>query len=103
MLERASESVGVHSKADGGETDPRPPGAARKHAGKPGLSGPGPKAPTISGIGVCYLYNEARGCPRAKEGQGCKSQFGQHFAHVCTAKKADNSWCLEKHSKVQHK
>ena len=108
IWERALETVGPaernhgrheggnHGRHDGGNHDkkrpPRPPG------------GVGPTAqPQVGGMYVCYRFNEAVGCQRQKQGQGCRVGSGQVFVHACSAVKADGSWCLAGHSKTQHK
>ncbi len=106
----ALESVGHSQEATGFQ-----PRAANTHGGygqprrpnQPVATRPGPgmvrPQPQIGGLFVCYAFNDQAGCQRPKQGQGCRMANGQVFVHACTARKANGEWCLNGHSRQQHK
>ena len=81
---------------------------SRSSGGQGGGGGrfvPGGTRPAVARVGsvfVCHRFNEAVGCGRVAQGQGCKGANNQMFAHNCNARKKDGSFCLGLHPAFKH-
>ena len=92
---------GGNGGGDGGQ-------GSRSSGGQGGGGGrfmPGGTRPAVARVGsvfVCHRFNEAVGCGRVAQGQGCKGANNQMFAHNCNARKKDGSFCLGLHPAFKH-
>ena len=100
-------SSGGHSGSQGGSGSQGSSGRSRGGGqggggGRFMVGGSRPAVARVGSVFVCHRYNEAVGCGRVVQGQGCKGANSQMFAHNCNARKKDGSFCLGLHPAYKH-
>ena len=99
---------GGHSSSQGGSGCQGGSGGRSGGGGQGGggdrfkAGGTQPAVARVGSVFVCHRYNEAVGCGRVVQGQGCKGANSQMFAHNCNARKKDGSVCLGLHPAYKH-